>query len=65
MIDEDTGIQDKIGTIISGSLTGGVDVKLNAEMSIEDIEAEYRRVRDNKEIEYVEDDKGDTSYDFL
>jgi DNA helicase HerA-like ATPase len=37
MSDEDTDIIDKIGTIISGSLTGGVDVKLDANMSIEDI----------------------------
>jgi len=42
-----------------------IDDNSQDEMSIEDIEAEYRRVRDSKEIEYVEEDKGESSYDFL
>jgi DNA helicase HerA-like ATPase len=34
---EESGINNSLGMVISGSLTGGVEVKLNADVSVEDI----------------------------
>jgi uncharacterized protein len=37
MNSEESGINNSLGMVISGSLTGGVEVKLNADVSVEDI----------------------------
>ena len=37
MNSEESGVNSSLGMVISGSLTGGVEVKLNADVSVEDI----------------------------